>query len=200
MRALLAALAATTSVSLALCAANAVAAEFVSFTGTYPVSLSIINHTEHAFHFNSKARVECEGAALHGSLSHASSTLTVEPEYKGCLYVDGTTKAATTVKSTCSYEFSITGGSFTGEMAIVGPLGCRVLLSAASLSCEIEFPAQPHQSLVEYIVSSATMNWKLQVKGLEYKTANTTCPDVTQGFHTTGEYTATFEDKELIIR
>lgn len=176
----------------------ALGAEFESVAG-YSYPFSNINATEHSFNLNANNKVVCEGAELTGSLKFKSPQLVLTPKYKGCRYYEGTTHWVATISTECEYEFIAAGSAspFAGKMSIIKK-GCKVAISAPSVSCELYFEPQGPKGSVEYTVASPEMKWKLAVAGLKY-TVTHACPGILLGSYSTGEYAANFRDEEIIV-
>jgi hypothetical protein len=156
-------------------------------------------------HFKTEAgSVECEISNFDGTLSEASSTLTVKPTYSGCTAFFGFA-AATIHTEECAYVFHATGhdagtATFTANVDVSCPGSQSIKITAGT--CRAEVKSQTGLSTVNITGMSentggGVIHHDLTVKPIVSKIAYTVtqdgfgCPFGGTGNKTGGEYTST---------
>jgi hypothetical protein len=135
--------------------------------------------------------IECETATTAGTMSEASSTLTLTPTYSKCT-LSG--QAATASVNTCKYAFHSTNekAPYTGSMDVAcGKEGDAIEFTQLSSGCQVKIPAQSALGSVAFANSgssrSRAITVTLNVTGLKY-TESSKCPKG-GGTHENGTYT-----------
>jgi hypothetical protein len=137
------------------------------------------------------ASVTCKEVTYSGSLSAASTAMTVTPSYSGCSafgFLEATVNA-----NGCSFVMNagsaLGGGKYQGTENISCPVGKSIEISAQT--CKVSIPAQSGLSSASYETGSSsgqeTVKASLNVSGLKYTaTSGFLCP-LTGGTFTNGK-------------
>lgn len=180
---------------LAMTAMVASAASAANFTASsYPASGSGGQTTEHVFTVQGST-VKCKTANFTGSLSAASETMSITPEYKECTAFGFIN--ATVNMNGCTYEFKTGAGSgdnWAGTVVVKCPTGKEITVEAGP--CVVHIPAQtPTTNKVSFTNETGSPNKvlvKSEVEGIHSKvTSGFLCPLTSKELDTTGKYTGT---------
>jgi hypothetical protein len=148
---------------LALTAVMASAASAASYTASaYPATATGSNTKGSEVFTTEGGKVECD-SHFQGSLSAASSTLTVTPKYTGC-EAFGFLEATVSFES-CDYLFHATSTSST-TVDVVCPAGQSVKITAGT--CKVEIKAQTGLKSVGTTNSGSSVIAKPNVTGIAY--------------------------------
>jgi hypothetical protein len=129
--------------AVALVSAFASAVQASTFTAEkYPATIEGTQVGQHVFSVENNLTVKCSNATFHGTLSAASSTITMSPAYSAC-------NAFGFLNSTvnfngCTYLFhageEVSADKHAGSVDIVCPAGGFIAIVAGT--CETQIPAQ----------------------------------------------------------
>ncbi|HET7121189.1 MAG TPA: hypothetical protein VFI17_08060 [Solirubrobacterales bacterium] len=152
------------------------------------------------FGFESKLMLECATATFAGSLTEASSALTVAPKLEGCRAFESILGSAN--PNGCETRFHATSGSgdeFGGTVDIVCPEGKKIVVTGNN--CEVQIGAQsgvggikyvnetkssPHSVILEFAVNSLTYTKTKDAIGCPLSGTGTLSDGVIAGSATVG--------------
>jgi hypothetical protein len=176
--------------------AFASAAQASTFTAEkYPATISGAQVGEHVFSVESGLTVKCKSATFSGTLSAASSTITMAPVYKECVafgFVNSTVNF-----NSCNYLFhageEVAADKHAGSVDIVCPKGGPIVITAGT--CETQIPAQTglNTNNIENNTSPKDATASGSLTGITYtKTKDGFgCPFAGTGTRTDGGYSGT---------
>ena len=129
--------------ALALVAAIAAPAQASTFTAEkYPATIEGTQVGEHVFSVEDSLTVKCGRATFHGTLSAASSTITMVPTYQECVaygFLNSTVNF-----NGCTYLFhagvEVSADKHAGSVDIICPSGGFIAIVAGT--CETQIPPQ----------------------------------------------------------
>lgn len=184
----------TVALALALTAllgaASASASQFRA--EEYPTTASATQGGTHTITVP-QAKAKCETATASGTMSEASSALTLTPAYQKCVFMG---VSATVSANSCNYVFHSTNETvpYTGSVDIACAKEGEAIEVKTSL-CTLKLPAQTSLGAVELADSSKhgsnrTITATLNVTGLKYTEVGTYCPE--SGTHENGAYAGSY--------
>jgi hypothetical protein len=129
--------------AFALVAAFATTAQASTFTAEkYPATIEGTQVGQHAFTVEDGLNIKCNRATFHGTLSEASTTITMAPTYTECVafgFINSTVNF-----NGCTYLFhageEVAVDKHAGTVDIVCPAGGSIVIVAGT--CETRIPPQ----------------------------------------------------------
>lgn len=183
-------------IAVALVAAFASAAQASTFTAEkYPATIEGTQVGQHVFSIENGLTVKCEKATFHGTLSAASTTITMSPTYTVCTAFGFLN--ATVNFNGCKYLFhageEVAADKHAGSVDIVCPAGGFIAISAST--CETQIPPQTglNTNNIENNTSPMDATATGSLTGITYtKTKDGfLCPFAGTGTKTDGGYAGT---------
>lgn len=130
-------------------AASASAHSFLA--ATYPAEVKAKQSNDQGFEIAGATSV-CTKAKFTGTLSAASETILVHPEYSGCEVELGGTHLATVLTTGCNYKFHAAGNlEAAGSVDVECESSKEIIVHVEGLSCEIKIPAQTGLKTITYM-------------------------------------------------
>ncbi|HKF83364.1 MAG TPA: hypothetical protein VKB23_10445 [Solirubrobacterales bacterium] len=134
--------------------------------------------------------IKCSAASPSGSISKASSTISVTPGYSGCKAFGTTASVAT---NSCSYSLNSLNEKhpYTGSIDVAcSKAGDAIVITPTGLSCKVRIPAQAGLSGVEYKNGQTFTEVFMNLTGVKYIEEGAGCSAA--GEHTASSFTDNF--------
>jgi hypothetical protein len=154
------------SIGLALIAAFAISAigasaaqatQFHTKGAAYPATVTGVNVANQVFHFHVETgknnELNCKKGNFSGTLTKASTTLTVHPVYTACTFSGA---AATVTTTNCDYVLNAGAKKSPGEYAGTLDIECAAAQFISVTTAECEIRIAPQNGLKELVFVNLT--------------------------------------------